>query len=67
MKYWIECLIGAPLDSWTDRAYTPQEITDKFYSYAEMEWDELPPKKAFTLEFIAEMWQVRFERESANE
>lgn len=33
-KYQIECLQGAPFDSWIDEEYTEDEIKDKFWSYA---------------------------------
>lgn len=60
MKYRIICLENAPLSSW-DEPHTKQELIDKFYSYAEMEWEEEPDKDIFTLDFIQELWNVRFE------
>ena len=61
MKYYIRCLQNAPLASW-DIPYTKDEIVDKFMSYAANEWEELPPEKAFTLQFIEDMWEVKFEK-----
>ena len=64
MKYTIICNENAPLSSW-DEYYTRQELAEKFRDYALNEWDEVPPKKAFTMAFIAEVWNVTFEKEQA--
>ena len=61
VKYMIICRENAPLSSW-DVPYTESELIDKFYDYAEMEWDELPPKETFTLPFIEDMWNVYLEK-----
>ena len=61
-KYKILCREGYALSSW-EEYYTRQELAEKFRDYAIMEWDEVPPKKAFTMAFISEMWNVIFEKE----
>ena len=61
MKYKIICLQGAGFSSW-DKPHTIKDIKDKFMDYASNEFDEMPPKKWFTLNNIAEVWGVEFER-----
>jgi hypothetical protein len=60
-KYKIICNEGYGFSSWGE-PHTRDELQEKFRDYAVMEWDEIPPKKAFTMSFIAEMWNVTFER-----
>ena len=62
MKYYILCNEGWPLSSWS-KPYTRQEIQDKFYDYATMEWDEYPQKRYFTMAYISELWNVTFEKD----
>lgn len=64
MKYLIICNEGWGLSSW-DEPYTRDELAEKFRDYALNEWDEVPPKRAFTMQFISEMWNVSFERVEA--
>ena len=59
MNYYIKCLQNAPLSSW-DEPYTKDEIVEKFMDYARNEWEEVPPKKWFSLANISEMWEVEF-------
>lgn len=65
MKYTIVCLQKAPLSSWSEY-YTRDEIIEKFMDYASNEFDEMPPKKWFTLKNIADVWEVYFEKEGQN-
>ena len=62
MKYTILCNEGWGLSSWEDY-YTREELAEKFRDYALNEWDKVPPKRAFTMAFISEMWNVTFEKE----
>lgn len=61
MKYRIICLQKAGFSSW-DEPHTRQQIIDKFMDYASNEFEEMPPKKWFTMRNIADMWEVEFER-----
>lgn len=60
MKYRIKCLQGSPLSSW-DQLYTEQQLVDKFMDYAYMDFEKMPKSSWFTLDNIAEHWQVEFE------
>lgn len=61
MTYRIICLQNAGFSSW-DEPHTRQDIIDKFMDYASNEWDNMPPKKWFTMANIAEVWQVKFDK-----
>ena len=60
-KYKIICLQGAPLITWSE-LYTTKELIDKFYEYAELEWETKPKKKWITFDVISECWDVNLER-----
>jgi hypothetical protein len=61
MKYKIICLQNAGFSSW-DEPRTRGEIIETFMSYAYIDFDEVPPKRWFTLKNIADVWQVEFEK-----
>ena len=61
MRYKIMCLENAPLSSWNE-LYTEKELQLKFRDYALNEWNEVPELEKFTLDFIADMWNIRFEK-----